>query len=389
MTFRFVASSNPSNWPAWPTFHDQDKLAVARVIESNQLFADREVKHFEEGFSDFLDVPHSVAVGNATQGLHLALTALGVGEGHEVITTPYSWISSASCILMQNARPVFCDIEDEGFGLDPKLVEERINARTRAILVVHPFGYPARIAELAELAQNKGVALVEDASHAPGAVAGERRIGTVGDLSVFSFHQRKSLAVGDGGMVCTGNTDLAEKVARLRSFGDEELSYNYRMTEFAGAIGMARLGRLASENQLRIDIADYVAKSVSDLPHLSMVQPRTGDVGVYYAVLLRVEGRIPDLDAKLEAMRNLGIPIRKTWAPLHEHPHFNPKVKPARGFPGLEPHRDIRHVGTGRLDLPVTSSWIPDNLLELYIHPPCSEKHIDFAVERLSSLIES
>jgi dTDP-4-amino-4,6-dideoxygalactose transaminase len=167
-----------------------------------------------------------LGLGNATQGLHLALAALDVGEGDEVLVTSYSWISTASCILMQNAVPVFCDIESESLGMCPQDMESKITPFTKAVIMTHMFGYPAKIKELSQICKKYSIPLIEDASHAHGAEVDGKKLGTYGDISVFSLHQRKTLSVGDGGILCTDNDEVANKVYRLRSFGDEDLSYN-------------------------------------------------------------------------------------------------------------------------------------------------------------------
>ncbi|NDC49398.1 MAG: aminotransferase class I/II-fold pyridoxal phosphate-dependent enzyme [Micrococcales bacterium] len=191
------------DWPTWPQFGEEEAAAVADVVRSQQLFAATHVRKFEQDFAQFLGSKRAVGIGNATQGLHLALAALNVGEGDEVITTPCSWISSSSCILMQNAVPVFVDIESESLGMDPALIESVISPRTKAILPVHILGYPARIAEICEVAKAHGIPVVEDASHAPGASVNGKMVGTFGVMGVFSLQQRKTISTGDGGVICT------------------------------------------------------------------------------------------------------------------------------------------------------------------------------------------
>ena len=210
-------------FPNWPTFGEQEEKAVEDVIRSGQLFADQKVREFEENFGKYIGTKHALGLGNATQGLHLCLAALGIGIGDEVIVTPYSWISTASSILMQNAIPIFCDIEEQTLGIDPDKIENLITSRTKAIVCVHMFGYPCKIREIKSIAEKHNLALIEDASHAHGAELNGKKIGTFGDVSAFSLHQRKALSVGDGGIVCTDNVSLAEKIYKMRSFGRQEL----------------------------------------------------------------------------------------------------------------------------------------------------------------------
>jgi len=373
------------SWPSWPQYSSEELSAVVRVIQSNQLYAADEVKGFESAFAAFVESNFAVAVGNATQGLHLALAALNIGVGDEVIVTPYTWISSASCILMQNAVPVFCDIEEETLGLDPSKLEALITEKTKAVIIVHMFGYPARVHEVRDILARRGIPLIEDASHAHGARSKGDLIGSIGTIGVFSLHQRKALSVGDGGILVTQDEKIFSKLHRLRSFGDEELSYNYRMSEFAGALGAVGLRKLNSQNENRRSNYNSVVSGLSASRSLQVVKPRAGDYAVFYAVLLRVVSEIDDLDARLSRLQALGIPVRKTWGLLHKHPHFNPVHPPARGVPW----RDFGYKGrmSGRVfrdeELPVAASLCPDRVLELYVHPPAGVEHMRFAVQAI------
>ncbi len=374
-------------WPVWPQYGEEEREAVIRVIDSNQLFADREVRRFEEQFADYVGVDYALGLGNATEGLHLALAALDVGEGDEVIVTPYSWISSASCVLMQNAVPIFSDIEPLSLGLCPEDVESKITPRTKAIILVHMFGYPARVAEFVDLAERYGIALIEDASHAHGATVGDRKAGSFGSIAVFSLHQRKALSVGDGGILCTDSPEIYEKVRRLRSFGHHELSFNYRMSEFAGALGQVALKKLDLQNATRSENAGHLADHLSDSLEYNVRLSESDRSSVFYAALIDVDPQVEGLDAKLEYLQGLGIPIRKTWSLLHLHPHFNPTRVPARGAPWLsdEYEGSMKSKEYKLLSLPTAQRLCPDRILELDIHPPAGFGEIEFAARQLKS----
>jgi perosamine synthetase len=383
-------NNNYIHWPSWPQYGDEEYAAVDRVIRSNQIYADEEVRKFEHQYAEYSNCSYALGLGNATQGLHLALAALDIGIGDEVIVTPYSWISSASCILMQNAVPVFCDIERESFGIDPQKIEEKITNRTKAIIVVHMFGYPAKMAEISAIADKHGIPIIEDASHAHGAKIGNVSVGNFGAISVFSLHQRKALSVGDGGIVCTNQERIYKKIRKLRSFGDDDLSYNYRMTEFAGALGQVGLNKLNQHNKIRQQNAELLAELLTNQKDIKVLIGNESNETVYYAVLIMVIGNFSDLDARISQLQNLGIPIRKTWAPLHVHPHFNPLDIPARGLPWQ--HSDYDGLMKGKvysqLDLPVTNEYCPNKLLELYIHPPTGANEIAFAAKNIGLILK-
>ena len=156
-------------WNKWPVFNKRHQLAVKEVIESNQLFAADKVKEFEKAYSNYISSEYTLGICNATQGLQLSLHSLGIGYGDEVIVTPYSWISSASCVLMQGAIPRFVDIESDSFGLSPESIKKNINSRTKAVILVHMFGYPAKIHEIQDICNSNSIYLIEDASHCHGA----------------------------------------------------------------------------------------------------------------------------------------------------------------------------------------------------------------------------
>jgi perosamine synthetase len=380
---------NKINWPKWPQYGQEEKESVVRVIESNQLFADKEVKEFEEQYSRYVGTKYALGVGNATEGLHLSLAALNIGVGDEVIVTPYSFISSASCVLMQNAIPIFCDIEEESLGLCPNDLVKKISERTKAIIVVHMFGYPANIIEIMNIANKHNIVVIEDASHAHGASVDNVKIGTFGEISVFSLHQRKALSVGDGGVICTNNTILNNKMYKLRSFGHNELSYNYRMTEFAGALGKVQLLKMDLHNKVRVDNALYLSELLKDNPNLKVRTCRENEYGVYYAVLIEIIGNsVSNISEKIKKIESLGIQIRETFVQpaLHKHPHFNPKEIPARGLPwkdnnynGLMKDKEYKN-----LSLPNSDTYCSSKLIELYVHPPVDRRLIKYAAKAIN-----
>jgi perosamine synthetase len=378
-------------WPNWPNYGNDEHEAVSRVIKSNQLFAEKEVRSFEHEFAEYIEVKNALGVGNATQGLHLALAALNIGAGDEVITTTFSWISSASCILMQNAVPVFTDIEERTLGICPKSLEENITSRTKAIILVHLFGYPSQIEEIIEIANRYDLPIIEDASHAHGASYKNNKVGSFGKISVFSLHQRKTLSVGDGGVVCTDDDEIANKIFQLRSFGNEELSYNYRMTEFAGALGKVGLSKLDEHNKIRIKNAENLASHLDlvDGIHVRLNLPNTKSV--YYSLVLELSSELGSkIDFIVEKANAFGLPLKKTWEPLNFHPHFNPINSPARGVPwrweiyggSYCENKDYKD-----LVFPVAFDYCYNRIIELPIHPPVNNDDIFLAATIIKNII--
>lgn len=377
-------SATPTLWPAWPQFGDAEIDAVTRVVHSQQLFAGENVREFESEFSSFIGSAHSIAVGNATQGLHLALAALDVGIGDEVIVTPCSWISSASCVLMQNAVPVFVDIEPRSLGLDPDCVLEAITERTKAIVLVHVLGYPAQVREICAIGLEYGIPVVEDASHAPGAATDGKKLGSWGSVGVFSFQQRKAISTGDGAMLTTNDGVIAERLWQLRSFGSEELSYNYRMSEFAAALGRLGLKRLETDNSERRRAAFYLERAFSEMGWIEVRHPRKNEVGAYYAIRLDVDLSDSESERFVHALARQGFPIRKVFSPLNKHPHFNPSKVPARGLPWLDPRYAVAppRVTYADLYLPTAYEYTQGRVVELYAHPTITDEQLDNFVTR-------
>ena len=380
------------SWPSWPQYGNDERKVVEKVIGSNQLFAADRVKEFEENFQRYTGTDFAKGVGNATQGLHLALASLDIGVGDEVIVTPYTFIASASSILMQNAVPVFCDCDSQTRTLSAEKIAAHISHRTRAIVIVHMFGYPADMDPIMELAQKHGLSVIEDASHAYGAEYKGRRCGSIGDIGVFSMHQRKALSAGDGGVVTTNAPEIDEKIYRLRSFGHKQLSYNYRMTEFAGALGLIQLRKLDTHNQVRQDNAELLERLLEDVEGLDVIKPLPCAKSVYYRVLLHFDPEKFNcsLGEFSSQVQESGVPLEMTWKLLHKHPHFNPEKVPARGLPWEWSMYDgvMKGKKYDSLSFPVIESLCDNHLLELCVHPPVSKREIAFAVRTIAKAAE-
>lgn len=363
--------TQPINWPTWPQYDQTHEEAVLRVIRSNQLFAAAEVSAFENEFKEFVGASYAIGVGNATQGLQLALAALGVGTGDEVIVTPYSWISSASCVLMQNAIPVFVDIEPDSFGLCPEALEKAITPRTKAVILVHMFGLCSKVDEIQKICADHSIALVEDGSHAHGARLRGKHLGTFGQVGVFSLHQRKAIAAGDGGVLCTDDVNIYEKIRRLRSFGDKQLSYNYRMTEFAAAIARVGLNRLEQDNNLRRNNHAVLASNLNS-SRAHVVEASEDVKPVFYSNLILIDLPHQQQVDLLSSANSFGIPLKRTWQPLHKHPHFD-RSNMINNTAPWDSAAD-QYLEPSRTHLDNSTKYQESLLFELECHPLVSEQ---------------
>ncbi|MGE5587633.1 MAG: DegT/DnrJ/EryC1/StrS family aminotransferase [Clostridia bacterium] len=246
--------------------------AVVTALRSGMLIQGRVVEEFEARLADYLGVKHVIAVSSGTAALHLAFLALGIGPGDEVITTPFSFASSAYAIMYCGATPVFADIDPRTFNIDAASIEARITPRTVGIEPVHLYGQPAEMDAIRAIAARRGLFVVEDAAQAIGADYRGRKIGTIGDVTCFSTYATKNLHTMEGGFVTTASDDVAAKIRRLRNIGQERkyhhamVGFNYRMTEVAAAVGRAQVGLIDEFSRARRENAAYLTAALSSFP---------------------------------------------------------------------------------------------------------------------------
>jgi len=280
---------------ATPSLGEEEWKALREPIESGWLTQGPKVAAFEKAFAARHEVKHAIAVTSATTGLHLALAALEIGPGDEVIVPAFTWVATANVVLYCGATPVFADVDRVTFNIDPKDLARRVTPRTRAVIPVHLFGLCADIDAIRAVLR-PDIKVVEDAACAAGASWKGRSAGALGDLGVFSFHPRKSITTGEGGMVTTNNDQLSERVKMLRNHGasvsEEErhrgprpyllpefnlLGFNYRMTDLQGAVGLVQLTKLDRFIDERAKMAARYRKDLVGLDWLRMPEePRVG-----------------------------------------------------------------------------------------------------------------
>lgn len=280
---------------AAPSLGEEEWQALREPIESGWLTQGPKVAAFEQAFAQRHRVKHAIAVTSATTGLHLALAALEVGPGDEVIVPAFTWVATANAVLYCGGTPVFADVDQTTYNLNIKDAVRRITPRTKAVIPVHLFGLCADIDSLRAMLR-PDIAIVEDAACAAGAALNGRPAGALGNLGVFSFHPRKSITTGEGGMVTTNDDRLAERIKRMRNHGasvsEEErhrgarpyllpefevLGFNYRMTDLQGAVGMVQLAKLDRFIEERATMAARYFQDLSDLEWLRMpAEPKDG-----------------------------------------------------------------------------------------------------------------
>jgi len=273
---------------------DEDEIsAVVAVLKSGIIAQGKKVEEFEGAFAEFIGAKYAIAVNSGTAALHIALLAHGIGEGDEVITSPFTFIATANSILFTGAKPVFADIEEETFNIAPDSIAGKITPRTKAIMPVHLYGQPCDMRRIMRIAQEHGLIIIEDACQAHGAEYEGKKVGSFG-TGCFSFYPTKNMATGEGGMITTNDKNIAQKARMIRSHGQrkrylhEILGYNYRMTDIGAAIGLCQLGKLEQFNNKRIGNTELLTGRLSGIKGLIPPSIKSNTKHVFHQYTVRI-----------------------------------------------------------------------------------------------------
>ena len=317
---------------AAPVLAGREKEYVADCMESGWISSGgKYVELFETAFAEFCGVRHAIACCNGTVALHLALVALGVGPGDEVLVPTLTFVATANAVTYCGARPVFVDSEPETWNLDPAQVEAKITPRTKGIIAVHLYGHPAEMDTLRSIAGHHGLFLLEDAAEAHGALYKGRRAGSLGDAAAFSFYANKIIATGEGGMVVTNDAALAARMRLLRGQGMDParrywfpvVGYNYRMMNIPAAIGLAQVERAEWHVSRRREVANTYLRLLGDAPSLRWQAEREWARHAYwmFSVILGEEMAV-NRDALMARLQEQGVETRPVFYPVHLLPPY-------------------------------------------------------------------
>lgn len=349
---------------ARPIIGDDERKAVDEVLASGGLAQGPQVAAFETEFSDLVGGAHCVAVNSGTSALHMALIALGVSHGDEVIVPSFTFAATANSVALTGATPVFVDIDERTFCMDPQAVASAITARTKAVMPVHLYGHPADMTRIGALARDHGLLVLEDAAQAHAASWDGVSVGALGDAAAFSFYPTKNMTSGEGGMVTTGSQDVARTVRLLRNQGMEQryhneiVGFNTRMTDIHAAIGRVQLGKLAGWTAQRQSNAQFLTENLRGVV-TPFVDPRA--VHVYHQYTIRVPGH--DRDAFVSALADKGVGSGVYYPiPVHRLPSFDLDV-----------------------DLPVTAR-VADEVISLPVHPSLTQSDLETVVSAVNSV---
>jgi len=395
-------------FPPHPIIGDEEKQAVLDVLNCGELSTfiavqgeyfngGQKIKEFERRFADYHSVRFAVAFNSATAALHAAVVAVGVEPGEEVIVPAYTFTSTATCVLMHNAIPVFADVDDEVFGLDADSIRQVFSPLTRAIIPVHLFGHPADMGPIVEFARAHGLRVIEDCAQAPGASYLGKRVGTIGDCGIFSFTENKNITTGEGGMLLTDDAQIAD-VARLvrnhgeiilegqaeRTYNSTILGWNYRMTEMEAALGIIQFGRMDELNDRRIALAEYLSMRIEGIDGLVLPVVRAGSRHVFYIFAMRyVEKRLGmPRSLFVDALRAEGIPVGAGYVrPLYLSGLYHKN----------RPFAFVHYGGSARYDegiCPTIERLHSSELVTLaMVRPPATFKDMDDVAEAILKVV--
>jgi perosamine synthetase len=315
---------------AKPNFNKKEEAAVKEVLKSGIIASGPKTKLFEKEYAEYIGVKHAVAVTNGTVALDVALKALKISSGDEVITSAFSFIASSNCILFQKAKPIFADIDPKTFNIDPLDVAEKITAKTKAVIPVHLFGQPAKMDALKEITDDKKIVLVEDAAQAHGAEYKSKKAGSIGKVGCFSFYATKNMTTGEGGIITTNDSKLADRMRLLINHGQSQkylhdsLGYNYRMTEMCAAIALVQLRKLDAFNTKRIENANQLSKGIREFDGLIIPYSDTDVKHVFNQYVIKVQNDFPlarnELSEQL-ARNGVGVGVHYPM-PIYEQPLY-------------------------------------------------------------------
>jgi len=349
---------------AKPLIGEEEKQAVIKAMSSGMIACGPRTEKFEKNFAEFVGTKHAIATTSGTTALHLALLALNVSSGDEVIFPSFSFVATANSALFCNATPVFCDVNPKTFTMDTEKLESLITKKTKAIMPVHLYGQPADMDPILEIAQDHGLHVVGDAAQAHGAKYDGKMVGSFGDCECFSFYPTKNMTTGEGGMITTNDDELVERLNSIRNHGREQtkwgyehsrIGYNYRMTDIAAAIGIEQLKKLPKFNQKRRKNAKFFNEKLNDIKGIDIPYVLPNVDHVYHQYTIKCKDREAIIQKLKDNEVGFGIYYPK---PMHFFEHLKKY---------------------GHTDLKI-SEKLADEVLSLPVHPALSHKDLEIIV---------
>jgi perosamine synthetase len=368
---------------------EQDIEAVLQVLKSDYLTTGPEVTMFENRVAEYVGAKYAVAFSNGTSALHGACFAAGIGNGDEVITTPMTFAATANCVLYQDGKVVFADIDAKTYNIDPFEIEKKISGKTKAIITVDFTGQPGELEKIIEIAKKHNLIVIEDAAHALGATYNDKKVGAISDMTMFSFHPVKHITTGEGGMIVTDNKMYYEKLLQFRSHGitrDTDklhenhgpwyyemqfLGYNYRMTDIQAALGSSQLNKLDMFVEKRRNIVAQYNEAFQDVSQITTpFQDQSGKSSWHlYIIRLNLKKLTVGRNEIFEELHKQNIGVNVHYIPVHLHPFY-------------------QQLGYEKGSLP-NAEKLYEEIISLPLFPAMTEQDVSDVITALKRTIET
>jgi len=361
-----------------PLIEEEEINAVVEVLKSGMIAQGPKTKELEDMFAKLCGTKHSIAFSNGTTAIHTAVRALGISDGDEVITVPFTFVATANPVLMERGKVVFVDIAEDDFCIDPNKIEEKITDKTKAIIPVDLFGQIYKYKEIKKIADKYDLKILEDACQAVGATQDGKVAGSFGDAGAFSLYATKNIATGEGGMLTTDDDDIARHAKMYRHHGQDEavryeyleLGHNYRMTDIAATIGVEQMKKLDRIIETRVRNAQLFNEGLSNLKGIITPKVSEGNTHVYHQYTIRITEEYGHTREELmeflkENEIGCGIYYPK---PLHMHEHF-------------------RKMGYKEGDFPV-SEMLSKEVLSLPVNPFVTKEDVEFIIDKIEEFFK-
>lgn len=366
------------------TIEQDDIQAVGDVLKSDFLTTGPKIAEFEQTVADYVGAKYAVAISNGTSALHAACFATGIGPGDEVITTPLTFAASANCVLYCGGTPVFADVDPKTYNIDPEDIRRKITDRTKAIIAVHLAGQPCDMDAIHSIAREHGLIVIEDGAHALGSVYKGKKVGSMSDITTFSFHPVKPITTGEGGMIVTDNEDFYKKMILFRSHGitrDDsmmtrndgpwfyqqfDLGYNYRITDIQCALGCSQMKKLDRFLARRKEIVARYNEAFADCDNIITPYQLSDTESGWHLYIVQVKNC--DRRQVFENMREKGIGVNVHYIPVYMHPYYQ-----EHGYENV-------HCAN--------AEEIYSHIISLPLYPGLTSEQQDYVIDTLKSLCE-
>lgn len=359
-----------------PIMEREEIDAVIKVLKSGRLSQGILVEKFEEEIARYCGTKYAVAVNSGTAALHCALYGMGVKTGDEVITSPFTFIATTNAILMQKAKPIFCDIKEDTFNIDPSQIEKKITKKTKVILPISMYGHPYDVAEINTITKNHKLRILEDAAQSIGAEYKKRKTGSLADVTIFSLYATKNITSGEGGVITTNNETVAKNCRIFRHHGQKEntnyeyisLGYNYRMNDITAAIAIEQLKKIERLIKIRRKNAKLLSQGLTNITGFILPAENPNYQDAFYQYTVRITNKfIVSREEFIRYLLSRGIIARIYYPkPLHFYPH-------------------IKKLGYKIGDFPIAEK-LAKEIVSLPVHPLVSENDINYIIKTIKMI---